>query len=196
MLLVPGDPLNPRRVDARFAVEADAARALGVPVALIDHTAEHPEDMVAAVPAGDDAVYRGWPLTVGEYTAFAKVLDARRVTLRTSPDDFRLVQDRARWPEALRSVVLDYPGGPLVRSWWVGGRCVLVTPHLDTPDELAPGLDLVEVEPLVSDLALPFVTVDLVRRTDGAWRIAALTDGQISEWPASRDPADLMAGLF
>jgi hypothetical protein len=73
-----------------------------------------------------------------------------------------------------------------VRTWWIGGRCL----------QLAAGLDLVEIEPVITDLALPFVTADLVRRTDGAWRIAALTDGQVSDWPGSRDPADLMAGLF
>ncbi|MFI5713768.1 ATP-grasp domain-containing protein [Kribbella sp. NPDC051620] len=187
MLLVPGDPLEPGRVDARFVAEADAARALGVPVALVDCTAhEHPEDMVAGVPAGDDAVYRGWPMTVGEYTAFAKVLDARRVTLRTSPDDYRLAQDPARWPAALRAVVQESAPGPTVRTWWIGGRCL----------QLPAGLDLVEIEPVITDLALPFVSADLVRRTDGSCRIAALTDGQVSEWPPSQDPADLMAGLF
>ncbi|WP_328326848.1 ATP-grasp domain-containing protein [Kribbella sp. NBC_00382] len=187
MLLVPGDPSEPRRVDPHFAAEADAARALGVPVAVVDHTArEHPEDMVAAVPAGDDAVYRGWPMTIAEYATFAKVLDARRVTLRTSPDDYRLAQDRTRWPKALRAVVVDSADGPLLRTWWIGGRCL----------QLSAGIDLVEIEPVITDLALPFVTADLVRRADGAWRIAALTDGQISAWPVSRDPADLLAGLF
>jgi hypothetical protein len=197
MLLVPADPLNPRRVDPHFAAESDAARALGVPVALVDHTArEHPEDMVAAARAGDDAVYRGWPMTVAEYTAFAKVLDARRVTLRTSPDDYRIAQDPSRWPEALRSVVLESASGPIVRTWWIGGRCLLTTPHPQTPDQLPDGLDLVEIEPIITDLALPFVTVDLVRRVDGDWRIVELGDGQVSDWPGSRDPADLVAGLF
>jgi hypothetical protein len=83
-----------------------------------------------------------------------------------------------------------------VRTWWIGGRCLFRTPHPDTPDQLPAGLDLVEVEPVVTDLALPFVTADLVRRTDAAWRITALTDGQVSDWPVSREPADLVAGLF
>jgi hypothetical protein len=118
------------------------------------------------------------------------------VTLRTSPDDFRLAQDRSRWPEPLRSVVLEDASGPIVRTWWIGGRCLLTTPHPETLDQLPDGLDLVEVEPVVSDLALPFVTVDLVRRADGAWRIVELGDGQVSDWPGSRDPADLVAALF
>jgi hypothetical protein len=86
--------------------------------------------------------------------------------------------------------------GAEARTWWIGGSCALITPHPDTPDELPAGLDLIEIEPLVTDLALPFVTVDLVRRTDGAWRVVELGDAQVSDWPASRDPADLMAVLF
>jgi hypothetical protein len=86
--------------------------------------------------------------------------------------------------------------GAEARTWWVGGRCAQITPHPDTPDDLPTGIDLLEVEPLVATLALPFVTVDLVRRTDGAWRIVELGDGQVSDWPTSRDPADLMAKVF
>lgn len=86
--------------------------------------------------------------------------------------------------------------GAEARTWWIGGRCALVTPHPDTPDELPEGLDLIEVEPLVAELGLPFVTVDLVKRSDGAWRVVELGDGQVSDWPASRDPGDLVAALF
>ena len=46
------------------------------------------------------------------------------------------------------------------------------------------------------ELGLPFVTVDLVKRSDGAWRVVELGDGQVSDWPASRDPGDLVAALF
>ncbi|MEU4395580.1 hypothetical protein [Kribbella sp. NPDC023855] len=57
MLLVPGDPLDPRRVDPHFAAQATAARDRGVAVARIDHDAlSRPDEAVAGVPAGDDAV--------------------------------------------------------------------------------------------------------------------------------------------
>lgn len=50
MLLVPGDPLNPRKVDPHFAAQADAARELGVRVARIDHDAlDRPDEAVASV---------------------------------------------------------------------------------------------------------------------------------------------------
>lgn len=199
MLLVPSDPLNPRRVDPHFEAQAAAARALGVVVARIDHDAlDRPDEAAANVPAGDDAVYRGWMMTAGQYEGFAKALDARRVTLRTTPDDYRTAHELPGWHEALEPLTpkSSWVEGAAARTWWIGGRCVLVTPHPDTPEELPDGLDLVEVEPLVADLALPFVTVDLVRRTDGAWRIVELGDGQVSDWPTSRNPADLIEALF
>ncbi|WP_435209404.1 hypothetical protein [Micromonospora sp. bgisy143] len=39
MLLVPADPLRPRRPDDHFAPEADAARAAGTNVAVVYHEA-------------------------------------------------------------------------------------------------------------------------------------------------------------
>lgn len=274
MLLVPCDPLNPRRVDPHFEAQASAARDRDIVVARIDHDAlDRPEDAVATVPAGADAVYRGWMMTADEYRGIAKALEARGVTLRTNADEFRTAHELPGWyqpvaPLTPESAWTDGPdlagldeiadhlgGGPAVlrdhvksmkhywheaayvpevadrdavrrvaerflelrgdafasgfvlrrfeeftgaeaRTWWIGGRCALVTPHPDTPDELPTGLDLVEIEPLVANLALPYVTVDLVRRTDGAWRIVELGDGQVSDWPTSRDPADLVAALF
>ena len=271
MLLVPGDPLNSRKVDPHFAAQAEAARELGVVVARIDHDAlDRPDEAVAKVPVGHDAVYRGWMMTAPQYAGFAKALDLRGVTLRTNAEEYRTAHELPGWYQALSLltpesawtegpdldalegafdqlggdpvVLRDYVKsmkhywdeaayipdraavrrvaqrflelredaftggfvlrrfeeftGPEVRTWWIGGRCSLVTPHPDTPDELPTGLDLLEIEPLVATLALPFVTVDLVRRTDGAWRIVELGDGQVSDWPASQDPTDLMAKLF
>jgi hypothetical protein len=269
MLLVPGDPLNPRKADPHFAAQADAARELGVPVARIDHDAlDRPDEAVAQVPAATDAVYRGWMMTATQYDRFAKALDARGVTLRTNGEEYKTAHELPGWYQvlsgmtpasvwtedldALEGLFDQLGGGPAVlrdyvksmkhywdeaayipdraavrrvaerflelrddaftggfvlrqfeeftgaeaRTWWIGGRCSLVTPHPDTPDELPTSLDLLEVEPLVATLALPFVTVDLVRRTDGAWRIVELGDGQVSDWPVSQDPADLMAALF
>nr|WP_157979663.1 ATP-grasp domain-containing protein [Kribbella monticola] len=85
--------------------------------------------------------------------------------------------------------------GAEARTWWIGGQCALVTPHPDTPDEVPDEVDLTQLEPLVAELMLPFVTVDLVRRTDGAWRVVELGDGQVSDWPLTRDPAELITAL-
>ncbi|MEV0289086.1 ATP-grasp domain-containing protein [Kribbella sp. NPDC050820] len=271
MLLVPQDPLNPRRVDPHFAGQAAAARERGIAVARIDHDAlGDPERAVQGVPAADHAVYRGWMMSTSEYDGFAKALADRGVTLRTSAEAYRTAHEFPGWYDAMKSVtpesvwttgddvdeltiaaqqlgngpavLRDYVksmkhywdeaayvpepaavervarrflelredaftggfvlrrfeefAGPEVRTWWVGGRCVLVTPHPDSPDDLPAGVDLVEVEPLVAGLTLPFVTVDLVRRADGVWRVVELGDGQVSDWPASREAGDLVAALF
>ncbi len=83
--------------------------------------------------------------------------------------------------------------GAEVRTWWVGGACRLVTAHPDTPDALPPdGLDLSGFAPLIAGLDLPFVTADLVRRDDGAWRLVEVGDGQVSDRPVSTDPRDLV----
>ncbi|MBC3760184.1 ATP-grasp domain-containing protein [Quadrisphaera oryzae] len=96
--------------------------------------------------------------------------------------------------------------GPETRTWWTTGpsgtRCALLTPHPDGDGDgdgdgdvtVQPDLSL--VEPLVSALALPFVTVDVVQRDDGAWRVVELGDGQVSDRPRSTDPAALVAALL
>jgi ATP-grasp domain, R2K clade family 3 len=75
------------------------------------------------------------------------------------------------------------------RTWWTGGTCRLVTAHPDTPGELPPDLDLAPFTELIGELALPFVTADLALRADGTWRLIELGDGQVSDRPASTEPA-------
>ena len=41
-------------------------------------------------------------------------------------------------------------------------------------------------------LDLPFATVDLALRSDGAWRVIELGDGQVSDRPASLAPATFL----
>ena len=122
LLLVPSDPLDARRADAHFAPEADAAREVGVPVALIDHdalsragTAADTAAAVARVPVSDDAVYRGWMLRSEEYEAFGAALAAREVQLRTSPGQYRQAHELPGWYPALAAET------PL--STWTTGSC-------------------------------------------------------------------------
>ncbi|GIE85783.1 ATP-grasp domain-containing protein [Actinoplanes regularis] len=86
--------------------------------------------------------------------------------------------------------------GPEVRTWWVNGTCRLVTAHPDTPHEPLPqDLDLTPLRPAVATLNLSFVTIDLTRRSDGAWRIVELGDGQVSDRPTTTPPEDLISAL-
>ncbi|MGA4732046.1 hypothetical protein ACPB67_31925 [Micromonospora taraxaci] len=64
-LLVPADPLQPPPVRGSIAPEADAARAAGIDVAVVDHhplTRGDPHRAGMAVPADGVAVHHGWML--------------------------------------------------------------------------------------------------------------------------------------
>ncbi len=284
LLLVPCDVLRPRRPDEHFAAEAQAARDLGVEVALVDHDAlARPGGAAAGVArvagtGAGDAVYRGWMLDAQRYAEFVAALAERGVTARTGAGQYRQAHELPGWypamatvtpcsvwttgpdragfelartelagaepaggPAVLRDYVKsmkhhwaqaayipdladgpaawrvaeqlrelrgeDFTGGYVlrrfehftgaeVRTWWVDGACRLVTVHPDTPAEAPPAdLPLAGFEPLVAGLGLPFVTLDLVRRTDGGWRLVELGDGQVSDWPAGTAPAALIAAL-
>ncbi|WP_367128435.1 ATP-grasp domain-containing protein [Saccharothrix sp. HUAS TT1] len=77
-----------------------------------------------------------------------------------------------------------------VRTWWVDGACALVGPHPDTPDDVVDAPDVTAIGPLVRRLR--FVTVDLARRADGAWRVVELGDGQVSDRPRTTAPETMI----
>lgn len=100
MLLVPADVLRPRRPDEHFADEARAAHDAGHEVALIDHdavTRGDAEAAVARVPAGSDAVYRGWMLRSGHYAGLVRALAGRGVSVRTDPGQYRRAHELPGW---------------------------------------------------------------------------------------------------
>ncbi|MEU8183492.1 ATP-grasp domain-containing protein [Micromonospora sp. NPDC049044] len=277
MLLVPANPLRPRRPDDHFAPEAHAARAAGLDVAVVDHDAlasGDPQAAVRAVPAGGVAVYRGWMLRSDQYAGFADALAARGVTLRTSAEQYRRAHELPGWYDGLAPVtptsawttsaertafdqarirlgsgaaVLrdytksmkhhwheaafipdltdpspawrvasrfrelradDFTGGFVLRTferfttaeyrtWWIGGTCVLIGAHPDSPDDLSPtSFDLTTLTPLVAALDLPFVSVDLARRDDGVWRVIELGDGQVSDRPTSIGADEFVTALW
>lgn len=104
MLLVPSDPAAPARPDPHFFDEAEAARALGIAVAVVDHDllgrAGCETDGVRRVPAGT-ALYRGWMLAGERYAAFARALTARGATLRTDAAAYRRAHELPGWYAAL-----------------------------------------------------------------------------------------------
>ncbi|GLY07030.1 ATP-grasp domain-containing protein [Actinoplanes sp. NBRC 101535] len=279
MLLVPCDVLRPRRPDEHFAGEAAAARAAGMPVAVVDHdaltrgTAQAADAAVARVPAGDGAVYRGWMLRSGDYAGFAAALERRGVRLRTGAEDYRRGHELPGWypaaqdctPESVwtegdgrdgfleacaglgkgAAVLRDWTksmkhywdeacfipdvtdvdaawrvarrfrelrddeftggfvlrrfedfSGAEARTWWVDGECRLVSAHPDSPDRLPGDVDLTVVAAAIRELASPFVTADLVRRTDGRWRLVEIGDGQVSDRPSSADASRLIRAII
>ena len=85
--------------------------------------------------------------------------------------------------------------GPEARSWWVDGECVLVSAHPDTPDETPRDVPTEHAQAAVARLGCHFITVDWAQRTDGAWRVVEVGDGQVSDRPASTDPETLLSRL-
>ena len=80
------------------------------------------------------------------------------------------------------------------RVWWVDGEPVLVGAHPDTP-RLRPVPDLTRVADAVRELGRRFVTTDVVRRSDGAWRVVEVGDGQVSGLPEGADAGPLFEAL-
>jgi hypothetical protein len=82
------------------------------------------------------------------------------------------------------------------RTWWAGGTCRLVTAHPDTPGDLPPDIDLEPFTSLIRSLGLPFVAADLALRADGTWRVVELGDGQVSDRPATIEPATFLNAVL
>ncbi len=87
------------------------------------------------------------------------------------------------------------PDAGEARVWWLDGQPVVTGPHPDTPDR-RPCPDLTRIQPLVARLGCRLVTTDVARRTDGAWRVVEVGDGQASDLPRTLDPAVLAAALL
>jgi hypothetical protein len=108
ILIVPQDVLRPRRPDEHFAAEALAARTAGCTVALVDHDAlasgDGADRATSRVPAGSDAVYRGWMLGSTQYAAFADTLAARGTMLRTDASCYRRAHELPGWYATLAGV--------------------------------------------------------------------------------------------
>ncbi len=111
LLLLPSDPLHPRRADEHFRDEATAARDLGHDVVLVDHDALCRVDGAAEAVArlalqgsAKDAVYRGWMLRSDQYATFEAALAERGVTLRTNAQQYQRAHELPGWYEALEPV--------------------------------------------------------------------------------------------
>jgi len=95
------DPLNPRRVDDHFADQAEAVRALGGTVALLDHDALSAGDVgeaVRRVPEGSGPLwYRGWMVTTARYSELADGLRRRGADLAVAPVSYATAHELPGW---------------------------------------------------------------------------------------------------
>ncbi|WP_158271184.1 ATP-grasp domain-containing protein [Nocardia sp. MDA0666] len=100
IVLVPADVLRPGRADAHFAADAEAARASGMQVDLVDHDALIRDDAAAAVRrvrGEGPAICRGWMMRSQQYAAFDDALRARGITLRTDARHYRRAHEFPGW---------------------------------------------------------------------------------------------------
>ncbi|MCC3313137.1 ATP-grasp domain-containing protein [Nocardia africana] len=103
IVLVPADVLRPGHADAHFAADAEAARASGMEVGLVDHDAltrtgaPDPRAAVRRVRGEGPAIYRGWMLRSEQYAAFDDALRGRGVTLCTNARHYRRAHEFPGW---------------------------------------------------------------------------------------------------
>jgi hypothetical protein len=277
LLLVPSDPLHPRRPDAHFAAEAQTAAELSSDVAVVDHdavVAGRLDEAIREVRGSGTAVYRGWMFRGAEYHALYAALADRGVVLGTTPQMYRSAHElpgwygvfieltpRSLWTERVDvveacellsllrpgpAVVKDFvksmkhywieaafipdvgervaaervirrfvelrgtdiEGGivlrefedflqPELRTWWYRDKCILVTPHPDSPDALVPtNIGLEDIAAAVARLGSLFVVVDIALTRKGRWRVIEVGDGQVSDRPETTRPEALLRSLL
>lgn len=95
-IVFPSEPFNPHQVDSAFAEEREAALSAGFSVGLVDHTlvvSGDTEEAVRRVRVEGPAIYRGWMLTVSQYSTLYDELSRRAVQLVNSPDRYRFCHE-------------------------------------------------------------------------------------------------------
>jgi hypothetical protein len=110
-ILLPQDPLNPRRVDPHYSYEAQLVRGLGGETALVDHDAllaGATADAVRQVPIGTGpAWYRGWMLPVAAYAGFVRALAERGCQLLTSAAAYATAHELPGWYSTFEGATPD-----------------------------------------------------------------------------------------
>jgi hypothetical protein len=110
-ILLPQDPLNPRRVDPHYSYEAQLVRGLGGETALVDHDAllaGAATEAVRQVPLGTGpAWYRGWMLPVAAYAGFVRALADRGCQLLTSAAAYATAHELPGWYSTFEGATPD-----------------------------------------------------------------------------------------
>jgi hypothetical protein len=108
-ILYPTDPFVPKQADEVYQPEYEAARAVGLPVALYSH-----EDLISGalrvretLLPGTPVLLRGWMLTVGQYETLADLLAGRHAPLFTCVAHYRLCHHLPEWYPQLQTYTPD-----------------------------------------------------------------------------------------
>ncbi|WP_441246017.1 ATP-grasp domain-containing protein [Kitasatospora sp. McL0602] len=118
LILLPSDPLAPRRPDPHYVWEAQQVRELGGEYALVDHdalTAGAVAEAVRRVPHGSGPLwYRGWMVSASAYAALAVELGRRECALLTSPSAYADAHELPGWYSV-------FEGATPASAWIAGG---------------------------------------------------------------------------
>ncbi|AUG77326.1 hypothetical protein CFP65_2496 [Kitasatospora sp. MMS16-BH015] len=118
VILLPSDPLAPKRPDPHYVWEAQLVRELGGQYVLLDHdalTAGAVAEAVSRVPRGTGPLwYRGWMMPTGAYAALAAELSGRDCTLLTSPPSYADAHELPGWYSV-------FEGATPTSTWAPGG---------------------------------------------------------------------------
>ena len=110
--IFPSDVFNPRLVDEAFRGQADAIRNLGGDIVVFDH-----EELTAGIEnrrfvakgldlhkGEKDVVYRGWMLTVHEYSYLEASLRQRGIKMKTTMPDYQKAHQLPGWYDSFRDL--------------------------------------------------------------------------------------------
>jgi len=122
--LYPADPLDPRSIDEMFAPESAALREAGFATSVVELEAlpSGRPRLAPAIAPGEQVVYRGWMLTIEEYTALMSLIESRGGVPLASPETYLLTHHLPRWYPLLRDLTPE---------------TVVLSPEDDLPARLA-----------------------------------------------------------
>lgn len=76
------------------------------------------------------------------------------------------------------------------RTWWINGKCALVTAHPDHPHS-QPNMTVKDLPAI--EHSSPFFTADFARDADtGEPRLIEIGDGQVSDRPSTTEPEEFI----
>jgi hypothetical protein len=80
----------------------------------------------------------------------------------------------------LRKFIPDLTGRE-IRSWWINGELMLLTPHPDNPEDEVVEVPTEVIENAMQALDLSCASVDFAERENGEWIVIEVGDGGVSD---------------
>lgn len=96
-VLFSSDPLEPLRVDDKFAAERMAFEAAGFSTSLCSDDVLIGAMPPRVLPAGAVVVYRGWMLTADQYACLSRSIVQRGASPLTSPAEYLTTHHLPNW---------------------------------------------------------------------------------------------------